>query len=205
MRSAASATPLCLGLLLLLAPVSATGRPLAAIPDMTPPLSTRLFSASPEALSRDLRLGSESFLRQRRALVACVLAAAAIMSVVVLFQCGLIPHLPDLPGRWFDSDKVNSSATAYRFGVPDGTLVLFSLGLTLLLVAAGPADRFLTHRWLPVLLSAKTGVDALFVLIYFHDMVVRQKVACIYCVSAGLAIVAAFLWSLPEARRALSG
>jgi hypothetical protein len=34
---------------------------------------------------------------------------------------GLVKHLPDPPLPGFDSDRVNSSDTAYKFGAPDGT------------------------------------------------------------------------------------
>ena len=49
-------------------------------------------------------------LRRRRAIIATSLAGMASMSLVSLYQTGLIDHLPDLPLHAFDSDKVSASA-----------------------------------------------------------------------------------------------
>ena len=69
------------------------------------------------------------------------LVAITAMLIVTLFQMGIIPHLPDPPGAVFNSDKVNSSEQAYRFGLPDGTLVVLSLAATIILAAFGGIER----------------------------------------------------------------
>jgi hypothetical protein len=50
----------------------------------------------------------------------------AAMTAVSLLQTGIVSHLPAPLLENFDSDKVNSSDTAYKLGVPDGAVSLAS-------------------------------------------------------------------------------
>ncbi len=68
---------------------------------------------------------------------------------------GIIQHLPDLPGKIFNSDQVNSSDQAYKFGVPDGTFVIVSLAVTVVLAAFGGIDRAEVQPWIPLIFTAK--------------------------------------------------
>jgi len=76
----------------------------------------------PQQLRRELQEGRNDDLWRRRAIIGLSLVGAAAMTAVSLFQTGVVKHLPDPPLESFDSDKVNSSDTAYMLGVPDGTL-----------------------------------------------------------------------------------
>ena len=78
-------------------------------------------------LREELQNAETDDLKRRRAIIGLSLVGAAAMTAVSLYQTGVIEHLPDPPIDGFDSDKVNSSETAYMLGVPDGTLSLASL------------------------------------------------------------------------------
>lgn len=69
---------------------------------------------------------------QRLVLIANA-AAIATLVPVVLHQLGAVRHLPDPPGRLFDSDGITESKMAHPLGVPDGLLGLASYGTTLFL------------------------------------------------------------------------
>ncbi len=45
--------------------------------------------------------------------------------------------MPDIPLPFFDTNKVNASEDAYRFGVPDGPISATVYGLTMALAAVG--------------------------------------------------------------------
>jgi hypothetical protein len=75
-------------------------------------------------LRRELQEEQTGDLRLRRAIIGLSLLGMGAMAAVTLFQTGVISHLPDPPLEDFDSDKVNSSDTAYALGVPDGALSL---------------------------------------------------------------------------------
>ncbi len=89
----------------------------------------------PQQLRRELQEGRSDDLWRRRAIIGLSLLGAAAMTAVSLFQTGVVKHLPDPPIEGFDSDKVNSSDTAYMLGVPDGTVSLASLAANIPLAA----------------------------------------------------------------------
>lgn len=65
-----------------------------------------------------------------------VLSAIGLLDFVPisLYQLGLIRHLPDLPGKIFDSDYVNASKEAQIAGLPDGPVSLMMYAANLVLV-----------------------------------------------------------------------
>ena len=83
--------------------------------------------------------------------VACSVAMAGLLPVA-LYQLRLIHHLPDPPGRYFDSERIISSKAAHPFGIPDSLLGLASYGTTLALVvgagAPGPVRTLLVAKLL---------------------------------------------------------
>ncbi len=85
--------------------------------------------------------------RRDAVMMAACGAAIGTLVPVLLHQTGVLGHLPDPPGRVFDSDGVTESAMAHPMGVPDAVLGLASYGVTMgLMVAArrgGVARRLL--------------------------------------------------------------
>jgi uncharacterized membrane protein len=67
-------------------------------------------------------------------MIVCCAAALGTLVPVALHQLGAIEHLPDPPGRLFDSDRITESNMAHPFGVPDALLGLGSYGATLALI-----------------------------------------------------------------------
>lgn len=153
-------------------------------------------------LCRELRFGRDPVLQRRRALIAASLAGMAAMGAVSLLQTGVVRHLPDPPLRGFDSDRVNSSPTAYAMGVPDGTVSFASLAVNLPLAACGGADRAVTAPLIPLALAGKAVVEAAVSAWYFYQMPAKEKAWCGYCIAGAFAnfAVAALAW--PEAREA---
>lgn len=73
-------------------------------------------------LRNQLQNSTEADMRRRRAIILTSFVGMTSMGLVSLLQTGVVRHLPDPPLDSFDSDKVNSSDTAYALGAPDGTL-----------------------------------------------------------------------------------
>lgn len=99
-------------------------------------------SPQAEAVSDALRRGTGDFLEQRRRIAVLQTAAAATLSVVGLYQFGVLRSVPEprLPG--LDADRVDASGEAYRLlRTPDSTIGIASAGLSLVLAGAGGRAR----------------------------------------------------------------
>lgn len=155
------------------------------------------------ALSRTLREGDGPFLSDRRRITALMLGASASMGLIAAYQMGLIRHLPDPPLPYFDADKVDASAQAYRYGsAPDGTWGLLNYAATLVLAAMGGADRAERHPWLPLALAAKVSADAAGAAKLTADQWTKHRAFCGWCLAAAGATFAAVPAVLPEAKAA---
>jgi hypothetical protein len=156
------------------------------------------------AVSRALRLGTGPALRRRRRVVGLNLAAAGALSVVALYQTGLIRHVPEPPLPLIDGDRVDADPVAYRWLLtPDALLGIASAGVTAALAAAGPEDRARTHPWLPLATAAKVLLDAGAAIHANGEGFARNRAFCMWCLLAGLANLAAVPYALPEAAVAL--
>lgn len=159
----------------------------------------------PQQLRRELQEGETPELWRRRAIIGLSLVGMASIAVVSLFQTGLIKHLPDPPLAGFHSDKVNSSDTAYHFGVPDGTVSLAGHATNVALAAFGGADRASEQPWVPLIAAGKMAAEATVAAKYlFYQMPVVEKTWCPYCIVDALAHLGAFALTLPEAGKALN-
>jgi len=130
------------------------------------------------------------------------LVGMGAMTAVSLFQTGIIKHLPDPPLKDFDSDKVNSSDTAYALGVPDGTLSLASLAANIPIAAFGGENRAETQPLVPLAAAAKASVEAVVAGWYFYQMPTKEKKWCGYCIVGALANFGIAALSLFEAKKA---
>ncbi len=152
-------------------------------------------------LRKQLQEGDGAEMRHRRAIIGLSLVGAASMAAVTLLQTGIVKHLADLPLPGFNSDKVNSSDTAYALGVPDGTLSLASLATNIPISALGGIDRAQRHPWIPIAFAIKAGIEAAIGGWYFYQMPAKEKAWCPYCIA--LANVGIFALAIPEAHKAL--
>lgn len=155
---------------------------------------------SPAELSRELRLGRDDFLGQRRGIIVTSLTAIGCMGLIVLYQTGIIKHLPepDVPG--LDADKVDASKEAYSyFETPDAAIGVGSYAVTLGVAAMGGTDRAKSQPWIPLTLAAKTAADAVQAAKLTYDQFARHKAACMWCLIAAMTTFVSLALALPEA------
>jgi len=161
-----------------------------------------LTGLSAGALRRQLQRSTDPDVRRRRAVVVTSLVGMASMAAVSLLQTGVLRHLPDPPLDNFDSDKVNSSDTAYALGAPDGTLSLAALGMNLPLAGFGGAYRSRRTPYVPIAAAVKAGIEAAAAGWYFYQMPAKEKKWCAYCIAGAIANFTVFGLTLPEAAKA---
>ena len=159
---------------------------------------------TPEELSRYLRQGTGEHLGRRRGVVALSLLGAAAMGPIVLYQMGLIKHLPEPPLPGLDADAVDAAAEAYAvLHTPDAVLGIVNYGLTMGLAAAAGEDRVTERPWLPLALAAKVGFDVAIAAKLTVEQWTKHRAFCSWCLlGAGVSFASAPL-VVPEAREAL--
>ncbi len=155
-----------------------------------------------QELRRELQQSDKGDLNVRRAIISLSLVGMGAMTAVSLFQTGIIKHLPDPPLKDFDSDKVNSSDTAYALGVPDGTLSLASFAANIPIASFGGANRAEEMPLVPIAAAAKSSVEAVVAGWYFYQMPTKEKKWCGYCIVGALANFGIAALSLVEAKKA---
>lgn len=163
-------------------------------------------SSQSQDLRRQLQHGDTSGLRRRRAIIGLSLVGMTSMAIVSAFQTGLLKHLPDPPSDRFQSDEVNSSDTAYQWGIPDGTISLAGHATNIVLAAYGGATRTGSQPWVPLVAAFKAAAEAAVAAKYlFYEMPIVQKKWCGYCIIDAVTHLGAFALTLPEAVNTLSG
>ncbi len=164
----------------------------------------RSSSEAAERVSDDLRRVDDPSLARRRAIVRLSLLGTGSLGMVASYQTGLLSHLPDPPFGPFDSDRVDASGEAYRFGLmPDSILGILSTMATAALASAGASDRGRTQRWLPLLLGGKVLVDAAWAIGLTAEQATKHRRYCFWCLITAATQVAAVPYGLAEARAAL--
>ncbi len=154
-------------------------------------------------LSRELRLDSGGFLKERRRVTALSLVSIGAMGVIALYQMGVIPHLPEPPIPGLDADEVDASEEAYaKLHTPDAVIGLRSYATTLALTAMGGADRARDRPWIPLALAGKALFDAAQAAKLTVDQWTKHRTFCSYCLVASAATFAVLPLVLPEAEEA---
>jgi hypothetical protein len=116
----------------------------------------RSISPAAEEVSDALRRGTGNFLPQRRRIALLQTAAAATLSVVGLYQFGVLRSVPEPPLPGLDANRVDASGEAYAvLGTPDSSLGITSAGISLALAGMGSATRYREQPWIPLALLAK--------------------------------------------------
>lgn len=161
---------------------------------------------TPEELSRELRRGSNRFLRLRRKSLSLSLVAACAMAPISLYQMGILRHLPEPPIPGLDADTVDAAPQAYAIlDTPDAVLGIVSFGVTAWLAAAGSADRVRSQRWLPIALAGKVAIDSANGARLTVDQWTKHRKFCSWCLLGAAASWATIPFVIPEARAALTG
>jgi len=104
-----------------------------------------------------------------------------------------------------DADKVDASGEAYRIlSMPDAILGMLSSISTAALATMGTTDRVSERPWLPLLLAAKTAMDAAWALVLTLEQGTKHRRFCSWCLMAAAASAATLPAAIPEARAAWS-
>lgn len=116
-----------------------------------------------------------------------VLSAIGLLDFIPisLYQLGIIKHMPDLPGKIFDSDQVNASKEAQILGLPDGPVSLLVYAANLVLAGAALKKKK-SRNIFDYLLAANTLGQAAGGAYYLFNMATVQKKVCLYCVTGAL-------------------
>lgn len=160
-------------------------------------------SSSAEAVSDALRRGDSPFLDGRRRAALLQTATAATLSVVGLYQFGVLKSVPEpaLPG--LDADRVDASGEAYqRLKTPDASIGIASAGVSLVLAGMGDDRRHEKQPWVPLALLAKSVVDAAGGVYLFAEQVSKHRRVCSWCTVSSALLVATVPAVLPEAKAA---
>lgn len=157
-----------------------------------------------QKLCDELQHGNSRDLRRRRAIIGLSLVGMGAMAAVSLLQTGIVKHLPDPPLGNFNSDKVNSSDTAYMLGVPDGTISLASLAANIPIAAFGGENRVAEQPLVPLFAAGKACVEAIAAGWYFYQMPTKEKAWCGYCITGALVNFGIAALTLPEAKKGLA-
>lgn len=136
------------------------------------------------AAMRDvLRTEHAEDLDARRKVITLSALGLIDFSIISLYQTGVIKSLPDLPLPIFDSNKVNASTEAYRFGAPDGPISAVVYGMAMVLASAGGDEKSGRSPVMDVALGATVAGNAAGGLFYLYKMIFEQKKICLYCVT----------------------
>lgn len=161
-------------------------------------------SPAAEHVSDALRRQDSPHLRARRRVAALQVVSTAALSVVALYQFGLLRSVPEPPLPGLDADAVDASGEAYvLLHTPDSALGIASAGTSLVLAGMGGADRADRTPLLPLAMLAKCLVDATSALYLTAEQLTKHKRVCSYCTVSALALVASVPAAWPEARDAL--
>ncbi|WP_266204744.1 vitamin K epoxide reductase family protein [Pontibacter kalidii] len=118
----------------------------------------------------------------RRQVAALAAAGLLDFSLISLLQMGYFKKLPDLPGKVFDTVKVNTSKDAVILGIPDGVISLGAYAATMFLAMA--SSRFQKQsRLLDLALGGVALGQAVGAAQYLYKMAFVQKKVCVYCVT----------------------
>lgn len=104
---------------------------------------------------------------------------------ISLYQLGVIRHLPDLPGKIFDSDYVNASKEAQLMGLPDGPVSLLLYAANLGLVS-GALKKKKRGNIFDYLIAGNALGQAAGGAYYLYVMATKEKKICPYCVAGAL-------------------
>jgi len=158
----------------------------------------------PEQLSRQLRQGTGRFLGHRRGVVGLSLAAVGSLSVVTLYQMGIIERVPEPPLPYLDADDVDAAPEAYEvLAMPDAVLGIASYALTMSLAGAGGEDRANERPWIPLALAAKVAFDAFEAGRLTLKQWTEHRAFCMWCLLAAGSTFATVPLVVPEARAAV--
>ena len=164
----------------------------------------RSTSKAAEKVSDALRRQDSPHLRARRRVAGLQFVSNAALSVVGLYQFGLLKRVPEPPLPGLGADAVDAAGEAYQLGhTPDSTLGILSGGISLALAGMGGPQRASEHPLIPLAMFGKAVVDAANGAYLFAEQVTKHKKVCSFCTVSAVALIASVPAAWPEARDAL--
>ena len=133
----------------------------------------------------NVRNESDFHARQLRRIALLSTIGLADFIPISLYQLGVIRHLPDPPGKVFDSDKINRSKEAQIGGIPDGVVSLLMYSTTIVLVG-GAMARVIKPGLARTLIGGVLIGQAAGGGYYLFNMATVQRKVCTYCVAGAL-------------------
>jgi hypothetical protein len=158
---------------------------------------------SSDQLLRSGHWETENFLFNRRLAASLTAIGMVSLSIIALYQLGVLKNLPEprLPG--LDAEKVNGSPEAYAIlQTPDALLGLGSYATTLALATAGKVNRAEVQPWIPLSLAAKAGLDLFVATALTRKSWIKFRAFSLYSLVVAFVTCLTFPTVLPEARSA---
>jgi uncharacterized membrane protein len=156
-----------------------------------------------ETLGQALRHRSNGDMRRRRGVFGLFLAATASVSVIALYQMGILKSVPEPNFPGLGSERITRSAKAYSLlATPDAVLAIASYATTMTLAAMGSPDRAAEQPVFAIAFAAKVGFDAVLAAKYTLDEWREHHALCFWCLLSTAAVAASVPLVIPEARRA---
>lgn len=162
-----------------------------------------LTTSNPSAISKVLRKDHSEGLQRRRKIIFLSALGLIDFSAISLYQTGIIKHLPDIPSPLFDSDEVNGSEDAYRFGVPDGPISLALYGLTMVLASVRGDEKTGRTPVFDAALGATVAGSAVGAIFYLHKMIFKERKICPYCLTGAAINVVSAIIIVPTIRKSI--
>lgn len=157
-----------------------------------------------EAVSDALRRLDSGHLSARRRVALLQTISVWALSVVGLYQFGVIRGVPEPGVPGLDADAVDASGEAYEMlRTPDSAVGIASAGVTLALAGMGGAQRASEQPLIPLALFAKTVIDAVGALWLTAEQLTRHRAVCSWCTAGAAALLASAAVAYPEARDAV--
>jgi uncharacterized membrane protein len=133
-----------------------------------------------------LRKGENKSLSRRRKIALLSAIGLVDFSIISLYQMGFIKRLPDIPGKIFDSNKVNASPHAYGMGLPDGPVSSGLYSLIMMLASYKGDKKSGRPFWADLALAGAITANAVGAVQYTKNMISQQEKACPYCITGAL-------------------
>lgn len=139
-----------------------------------------------EEIRDRLREGNNKSLKRRTKIALLSAIGLSDFNFISLYQMGFIRRLPDIPGKVFDSNKVNASPHAYGMGLPDGPVSSGLYSLIMILASYKGDKKSGRPLWADLALAGTVFANAIGAVQYTKNMIKQQEKACPYCIAGAL-------------------
>lgn len=154
-------------------------------------------------IRNELLHGNSKDLRRRRTVLTLSAIGLVDFAFISLYQSGVIKHMPDLPFKIFDSNKVNIAEDAYQMGAPDAPISALAYAGAMVLSTWGGSETAGRKPVHDVALGAVVAGNAVGAVYYLANMIFKQKKICLYCVVGAAINIASSIIIAPTVSNSL--